>query len=573
LPAKPQRSFLKRWFGLGGEPTVSTPARRQRNIRKNSNDPALSELDQFEKKLQKIAAEQDVVIASNLHVLNIAKIKEKVGDRWDRLSRVIQMNIEAIINNHMKPGDEMLRRSEMNYVIVFANADKEETSRRLQAISHEIIERVFGTDALLEGFELQSTAAKVEADMLGQKESLTDIFASLDGSSWKQTFSIASLREQKAAAPQPKLVVDNARAAITEARRTLSQVQADANIDDFIAILERLSPLLNEAREHCSTLLSSGRSIPGVSPSELEDILKVTSTYAQAIDRLKAKATVIQDTEAQSENGGAAQEYAVDPDAYFKSKEARDPRLDVLKDIEFRYQPVWDPQHAVIASFRCTMTHRDRNNRLPLERLFAGHTLERAQFQLGYALLRQAVRDVQTVVKAGKRCAIVVPISYSSVSNSRDRTLVLQALSHLSEQEKKRLLIEIINIDPNTWSSRISEAIGFLRVHCGAVLLRLPPRYRFLSDLKQAGALAVGHDVAELRLKEANIFEELENLCTMAEKTKIKVFLSGVNAISLASGAIGAGVNFLDGNILPADLEPDLIKFELSDLYAAQLAN
>lgn len=573
MPAKPQTSFLKRWFGLGGEAATPAPSRQHKGVRKSSSDAALSELEQFEEKLQKIADKQDVVIASNLHVLNIAKIKEKVGDRWDRLSRVIQMNIEAIIDHHLKPGDEVLRRSELNYVIVFANADKEETSQRLQAISHEIIERVFGTDALLEGFELQSTAAKVEAGMLGQKDSLRDIFASLDGSSWKQTFSMASLRQQQDATPPPRLVVDNARAAVTEARHILSQVQADADIDEFIAILERLSPLLNDAREHCSALLSSGREIPGISASELEDILKVTSTYAEAIDRLKTKVTVIQDAATQPDKGERTQEYTVDPDVYFKAKAAVDPRLDALKDIEFGYQPVWDPQHAVIASFRCTMRHRNRKNRLPLERLFTGHTLERAQFQMGYALLRQAIRDVQTVVKTGKRCALVVPISYSSVSNSRDRTMVVQALSHLSEQEKKRLLIEIINIDPNTWSSRISEAIGFLRVHCGAVLLRLPPRYRFLSDLKQAGALAVGHDVAELKLKEANIFEELENLCTMAEKTKIKVFLSGVNAISLASGAIGAGVNFIDGSILPDDLDPSLIKYELSDLYAAQLAN
>ncbi|WP_417457655.1 hypothetical protein [Kordiimonas sp.] len=517
------------------------------------------------------------MVASNLHVLNIAKIKEKVGDRWDRLSKVIQMNIETIIDRHLQKGDEVMRRSELNYVIVFANADKQETSQRLKTISHEVIEKVFGTDALLEGFEIQSTAAPLTSSQ-NPEMTLAEVFASLDNSDWRETYSRARMELEANDMLPATTVLSDAKKTIAYTKKMLAGVTDDADINDFINILNKLSPALQETQDACRQLVSTGTSFTGTSDgaSELANILKITETYSQAIAKLKNQAEKYKETIEVTTNDqheaeqNTNQELVIDPDAYFEEKQKAADRLDPLSQVKFIYSSVWDIPEEKISRFRCKISYKDVSKPFSVERLFSGHNLENAHFQMDCAVLRQVIRDVVATATEGEPITLIAPIKFSSVSSARNRSIVVQTLNSLPETLRPRLQLEIINIDANTWSSRISEAVGFLKNQCGAISLRLPPRYRYLNDLKQAGVYAVGHDVAELKLREVSIFGELENLCKMADLTQIKIFLSGVNSMSLVSGAIGAGVTYMDGSIVKSPPKPVAKKLTLSDLYTSQ---
>lgn len=570
-------SFFRSLFGMDSAGHSAVPKSGAKKTRKNSHKEA-DELVAFEKRLQAIAAQQDVVIASNLHVLNIAKIKEKVGDRWDRLSKVIQMNIETIIDRHLNEGDEVVKRSELNYVIVFAKADKRETNERLKAISHEIIERVFGTDALLEGFELQSTATPLSQADLGPEMTLSEVFASLDGSDWQETYSRARMSLEQSDMLPASAVLSDAKKTIAYTKRMLAGVSDDADINEFIAILNKLSPALAETQDACRQLISCGISFSDDKngADEIAQVLKITESYAEAISKLKGQAekykerTVPTCDDIGERQADGSVEITIDPDAYLAEKEKSEGRLDPLNQVKFIYGSIWDTQEESVARFRCKMSYKDVSKPFSVERLFSGYNLEQAHFHMDCAMLRQVIRDIDSGLVDDLSAVLVAPINYSSVSSARNRSMVIQTMASLPEKLHGRLQLEIINIDANTWSSRISEAVSFLKTHCGAITLRLPPRYRYLSDLKQAGVYAVGHDVGELKLREANIFGELENLCAMADLTRIKIFLSGVNSMSLVSGALGAGVTYMDGSVIKSKVKLEVHKLTMSDLYTSQ---
>jgi len=539
----------------------------------------------FEKRLKQIAEQQDLVIAGNLHVLNLAKVKEKIGERWGRLHDVIQLNIEAIIKRHMKKNDEFMRRSDLDYVIIFHNSDQQETNQRLALVSKEIVEKVFGTDALTEGFELETTAEKINKNTLEGQETLKEIFAQLDGSSNRNTYSRASFAKGAA------IIEEQGAAFLAEANQTLtnvisalSEVASVPDLNDFISVLEQISPKLEDTKATCNKLLNHGASHYSGSDNtvkELEAVLATTNDYAKALKVLKEQAltkiSTITDTGTPPKHGApkaspqakaTPQVVVVDPDDY---KDEASKKLDPLRGASFYYAPLWDVKREMISTFRCDLRPDTNTPNFSISKLFKGYSLEDAHLHLDMAVLRHIVRDLQSFAEEGAKCALTAAISFSSISAPKNRTKILQLVHALAERQRKLLVIEILNIDTNTWASRITEVVGFLKPHCRAVILRLPPRYRYLGELKQAGVFAVGLDVSELKLKEANIFEELDSLCALADQTKIKVFLSGVNSMSIASSAVSAGADYIDGDIIPSDHPVNLRRLSLADIYTSQL--
>lgn len=431
--------FFQKLFGTG----TSEVRKKKPQQTASSTKTAAEDINfqAFKKRLKEISEQQDVVIASNLHLLNIAKVKEKIGDRWTRLSPVIQMNIEQIINKHLKKGDEVLRRSELNYAIVFQNASKDETNFRLAKISKEIVERVFGTDALTEGFQLESTASSITSQFFEKKESLKEIFAALDSSNQRQIYSRATFADAgKEVEKQSHKFISGAHSTLSDVKSDLSKVMTMPDLNEFIAILEELSPRLEETAANCRALLEQAASWGGQESSiaELEQILKTTNDYAHAITSLQEQASARQermesatpieklsDQEILEKTEEAEQLVFVDPDEYTETPSSA---LDPLKNAQFVYLPIWDIKRELITTFKCEIQPKGGHASFSVQKLFSGHTLEDALLQMNLAVLRHTIRDMQTFAEEGVRCGFTVSVAFSSVSVVKNRTQIIQAI-------------------------------------------------------------------------------------------------------------------------------------------------
>jgi hypothetical protein len=86
------------------------------------------------------------VPAAKLHVLRLGPIKDRLGDKWDKLSALVHKLFEKALRNIQGPSDHFLLVDEMSYVVTFNNLSLEAASLACAGVAKEVSELLFGAD-------------------------------------------------------------------------------------------------------------------------------------------------------------------------------------------------------------------------------------------------------------------------------------------------------------------------------------------------------------------------------------------------------------------------------------------
>ena len=120
----------------------------------------LAELDLARKA---VASGEKQIAAAKLHVLRLDPIKEKMGDRWERLSALVHKLFEKSLQQVQGPADRFLRLDDMSYVLSFHDLSVEEASLACAAIAKEVCELLFGAD--LDDVSVRGLIGNVSPDL------------------------------------------------------------------------------------------------------------------------------------------------------------------------------------------------------------------------------------------------------------------------------------------------------------------------------------------------------------------------------------------------------------------------
>lgn len=82
--------------------------------------------------------------AAKLHVLGLAPIKRKLGDKWGRLSDLVHKLFEKAIANAQGPNDHFIVLDELSYVVTFGNLSLPQTKLMCASIARDVCEHLFG---------------------------------------------------------------------------------------------------------------------------------------------------------------------------------------------------------------------------------------------------------------------------------------------------------------------------------------------------------------------------------------------------------------------------------------------
>ncbi|HUO98346.1 MAG TPA: hypothetical protein VMU01_06740 [Rhizomicrobium sp.] len=87
---------------------------------------------------------QSNVSAGKIHVLGLDPIKEKLGDKWKRLSGLVHKLFETAIKDAQSPSDQYVVLDELSYALVFHDLSFEEADRICASISTKVCKALFG---------------------------------------------------------------------------------------------------------------------------------------------------------------------------------------------------------------------------------------------------------------------------------------------------------------------------------------------------------------------------------------------------------------------------------------------
>jgi hypothetical protein len=195
------------------------------------------------------------------------------------------------------------------------------------------------------------------------------------------------------------------------------------------------------------------------------------------------------------------------------------------------------------------------------------------RLELDQLVINRVIEDVEIMRKKGRRLAISIPIHYESLSTPTRRRDLFDHWGQLPADYKKAAVVEILGAPEGVPQGRVAELVTALKVHVGAVFVRLPLDTMGFNNFADTGVVAVGTDVAVKGVSEEKITAQLRSFAESAEKSRLLTYARGLRSFSLTLAAVTNGFAFVDGDTISSATERPDVAFRLNadDLYAGML--
>jgi hypothetical protein len=103
--------------------------------------------------------------AAKLHVLNLDPIKQRLGEKWPKLSALVHKLFEAALRDAQGAHDHFVRVDELSYVVTFHSLSFEEATVACTSVAQKVCEKLFGgTEA---NVAVRALVGQMAEDVLG----------------------------------------------------------------------------------------------------------------------------------------------------------------------------------------------------------------------------------------------------------------------------------------------------------------------------------------------------------------------------------------------------------------------
>ncbi len=159
-------AFLNR-FGLGEAPHEHKAGEA---VKANALQPSTLQQQELETLCAELLKKRSLVTSGKLQLIGLEKVKRRLGRKWPAMQQEVYAISEDVISMHLSKGDIHLRQKDDIYLIIFANASREQGEFTAGAISDEIRDRLFATGKEdLRGIAIKKHIVQTQSGLLSGK--------------------------------------------------------------------------------------------------------------------------------------------------------------------------------------------------------------------------------------------------------------------------------------------------------------------------------------------------------------------------------------------------------------------
>lgn len=243
---------------------------------------------------------------------------------------------------------------------------------------------------------------------------------------------------------------------------------------------------------------------------------------------------------------------------------------ELTKRIRYTYRPIWSSHNRAVAAFGCRATVDGvGGRRLTSHDVVPTDAPPRFLSRLDLLVLRRAAQDLVWAEREGKAMLLVVPLHYETMARTRSRVAFVSECQMIPRDLRKRLLVELVGVEDGVPAGRLNELTAPIATECRGVLLFLSQKYTHFDVIKECKVYACGIDAREGEKTEAELFDVFDRFCGEVEKIGRRKYVRHVETTSLLAAAIGAGFDYIDGDVvrgLQGQLEA-AHSLELDEIY------
>lgn len=462
--------------------------------------------------LDSMLTEQKGRYGGMVHIVSLAAFHEGVGEKWSRLAPKVTLIAEGIIQRHIGTGNLFRSYLGDTFFLVFRTVDNDEGRRRTQAIADELGTRLVG--AAFSGAE-EARVGIGEADAASLLE---------DGGRINAAALLAVVKPSEMPVEKPAPV----------------SVDADGKpraepawTEDEWTGTDRDPRLVEDAAQ---------------AGARTEDKAWIPQEHDQP-DRPELRMVKIERPKASVGPQWVPLSKPKPDAAEPGSAEPGDHRFAVV------YRPTWNAINQAVDVHHCLPSLGDDKMTRIGEDVFAASGGAAGIARLDGLVLRDALRALTTMNRAGAKGTLVVPVHYGSLGRPMWPVLLPLFLDCLEAIRLLGLAMELVAIPPRASAEEITGRIELVRPYCRDVVIRIglgAPQLDAVFKLMPDAIAVSMSDVPAVARTEAALAPALAELKRAAGD--LPVCLWGAQRRQEALLALDAGFSWINGSALMADL-------------------
>jgi len=489
---------LQRWLGFISSPRESAGSARHTHASYQAEDPdwpAACGRANFDHRLQNLLNDKGEVAAGGLQILNLEKLRARLGDERDSNIERIHLFVEAVLNKNLGRKDFFIRYDDNNYAVVLPELDATNARLKVVAIADEILAKFFGANRDLADIQLRVGAKAVDGTVSEETRSSADfLFETLKNA---EAIDVVE-RDQAAATFQ---VAEQA---------PVSEDTAEGREDhEAEAVFSRLELLLEQAlitQRHLQSADSpcDGKTnghAPAWGVEELTALLHEELTTAQKTIAgfpdadhkiLHHLLTQVENVLQTLKKTGYKAEPRVVPGAGQGTVERAGSQSQTANEPVYSYEPILNLKKGYVSTYLCRFD------------LYRGRKLYRSNDCVPYPysrefhptadllILAQSASVVRALIDDNQPSAVTATVHADTLASSAECQRYLAELSRLPQEVCRLLILEVFGFEKRIWPARIVKSLRLVRQYVRACFARVELDYPHITELENAPLLGVG---------------------------------------------------------------------------------
>ena len=246
---------------------------------------------------------------------------------------------------------------------------------------------------------------------------------------------------------------------------------------------------------------------------------------------------------------------------------------DPLAGVQVVYRPMWDVKRNAVTTYVCVPALPGPDGRLRVGESEIPRLKEPAvAHRLDAMVQRRVITDLRKLVAANQRYLLCLPVHFETLASGPRRAEFADLCQRgIPAQGAKFLVFEITNVPAGVPASRLLDLSIILRKFGRGMLMRTTVDQTAPRPANETGVAGVGFENVAHGVPESKQIQDLERFAAAAKKVGLVAYVHGLESTSLATAAIGAGFDFVDGDVVKSvvDQPQAAFSFDMSDLFAA----
>lgn len=192
---------------LAGKPASSTGHGERPSVQGR-----VSDIDSVTERLNRMLWEKRAILSGNIHLVGLGKIRDRVGEEWERIAERAQDIAQKSIQRACSADDVFTRYDELSYLIIFSSLNAEQAQLRCVEIAEDIGRRLLGENFISEAAEIKTGVFETDGSLVFNAITKQDLVTRLVGQTHKSD-GVSELLQESGEAPDfAMLKLDKTRA-------------------------------------------------------------------------------------------------------------------------------------------------------------------------------------------------------------------------------------------------------------------------------------------------------------------------------------------------------------------------